>query len=61
MRDWGYYRKRMPRARVCQAGDNGATFTVPGAPSAVCATAMLLLFGIKRKMSVLQAVFEDTA
>lgn len=51
----------MPRACVCQAGDDGATFAVPGAPSAVRATAMLPLFGIKGKMSVLQAVFEDTA
>jgi len=51
----------MPRACVCQTGDNGATFTVPGTPSAVCATAMLLLFGIKRKMSGRQAVFEDAA
>lgn len=61
MKDWGCFKKWMPRACVCQAGDNGATFTVPGSPSAVHATALLLLFGMKRKMSVLQAAFEDAA
>lgn len=61
MRGWGCFKKRMPRARVCQAEDNGATFTVPGSPSALHATALLLLFGIKRKMSVLQTAFEDAA
>lgn len=61
MKDWGCFKKCMPRACVCQAGDNGATFTVPGSPAAVHATALLLLLGMKRKMSVLQAAFEDAA
>lgn len=60
MRGWGCYRKRMPRASVCQAGDNGAALTVLSTPSAVCTTAMLLLLGIKKEMSISQAVFEDS-
>lgn len=49
MKDWGCFKKWMPRVCVCQAEDNGATFTVPGSPSAVHATALLLLFGMKRE------------
>jgi len=49
----------MPRACVSQAGDNGAAFTVPGTPSAARAAAVLVLLGIKRDTSVLQAGFES--
>lgn len=51
----------MPRACVSQAGDNGAAFTVLGTQSAARVTAMLLLLGIKRDTSVLQAGLQSVS